>query len=263
LARGSISFAECSGKYGGYRRNNASYWLHFNQGFTSIGQAKSSKNKINKGRMRYLLVALLSAASHVLTPSSTLAGETPPMLPVAFERADPMWAAARKILSASAACVANQDTACVPKPVGLLLSGLEGAPRSYQLEAVNRWVNSRTYVPDASNWKRYDYWQNIAEFLARGGDCEDYAIAKYSILRALGVPAKDMRLLIVDDRRKREIHAVLAVDTGSGTQLLDNQSAEIVSADDMRHYIVRVAVNETQLWRMADLPLVSAAASRR
>jgi predicted transglutaminase-like cysteine proteinase len=185
------------------------------------------------------------------------------MIPVAFERSDPMWLAARKTLSQNVACVVALEAACTPKAVTLLLAGLQDATRSYQLEAVNRWVNSRKYVPDAANWNTYDYWENIAEFLARGGDCEDFAMTKYSLLRALGLPAEQMRLLVVDDRHKREIHAVLAVDAENGTVLLDNQNSEILYASEVPHYHPRVALNEKHLWRMADLPLVSAAASNK
>ncbi len=191
------------------------------------------------------------------------AADNTTMLPVAFERSDSMWLAARISILSSVACVTTDHDSCSSKAVTQLVTGLADATPKFKLEAVNRWVNSRSYVPDAANWKTFDYWANISEFLQRGGDCEDYAIAKYSLLRALGLPAEKMRLLIVDDRRKREIHAVLAIDTNNGTVLLDNQNGEILYASDVRHYVPRVAINEKHLWRMADMPLVRAPASQR
>jgi predicted transglutaminase-like cysteine proteinase len=201
-----------------------------------------------------LVTAIMSCAAAM---PATAAGDVA-MLPVAFERSDPMWLSARNTIAASVACVAAKQADCAPKAAAQLLDGLAD-----KLEAVNRWVNSRSYVPDAANWKTYDYWATIGEFLKNGGDCEDYAIAKYSLLRALGIPAEQMRLLIVDDRRKRELHAVLAVDTATGTLVLDNQNGEILPASEVRHYLPRVAINEKRLWRMEDMPLVSATASKR
>ncbi|WP_237707120.1 transglutaminase-like cysteine peptidase [Pseudoalteromonas sp. BSi20652] len=45
-------------------------------------------------------------------------------------------------------------------------------------------------------WKQNDYWTTPLETLGRGlGDCEDYAIAKYISLRALGVIDDKLRLI--------------------------------------------------------------------
>jgi len=56
-----------------------------------------------------------------------------------------------------------------------------------------------------------DLWSGaLATFSSGQGDCEDYAIAKYVILRAAGVPAEDLRIMLVRDLIAREAHAVLA-----------------------------------------------------
>ena len=49
------------------------------------------------------------------------------------------------------------------------------------------------------------------DFLTKGGDCEDYASAKYFMLRGLGFPAEDMRIVITYERKLRGYHAVLAI----------------------------------------------------
>ncbi len=185
------------------------------------------------------------------------------MLSVRFERADPMWITARGAITTSVNCITQRQAACVTPTMEMLLDELADAALPHQLDVVNRWFNRATYVSDATNWRTLDHWEPINEFLARGGDCEDFAIAKYAMLRALGVPAEQMRLLIVEDRRKRETHAVLAVETPTGTWLLDNQLADVTLVEDAKNYRIRVALNEKGLWRMNDLPLVSASASRR
>src|SRR5690606_38495179 len=62
------------------------------------------------------------------------------------------------------------------------------APALARLAMVNRAVNGAIrYKSDAGNWGVEDKWATPAEMaLAGTGDCEDYAIAKMWMLRALG-----------------------------------------------------------------------------
>ncbi|HFE37506.1 MAG TPA: transglutaminase, partial [Gammaproteobacteria bacterium] len=63
------------------------------------------------------------------------------------------------------------------------------------LNQVNQFINQARYVPDIRQWGEIDYWATPAEFLmSNAGDCEDYAIAKYYTLIAIGIPADKMRL---------------------------------------------------------------------
>jgi predicted transglutaminase-like cysteine proteinase len=43
------------------------------------------------------------------------------------------------------------------------------------------------------------------------GDCEDYAIVKYVVLRELGITADDPHLIVVQDKKRETGHAVVAV----------------------------------------------------
>jgi predicted transglutaminase-like cysteine proteinase len=55
-----------------------------------------------------------------------------------------------------------------------------------------------SYVDDRESLGVVDHWASPLESLARGqGDCEDYAIAKYFSLVALGVPMHKLRLVYV------------------------------------------------------------------
>ena len=58
-----------------------------------------------------------------------------------------------------------------------------------------------------------DTTDEVTDFFTRGGDCEDFAIAKYTALRALGVPEERLRVAIVHDDEKNLPHAILVVYT--------------------------------------------------
>jgi predicted transglutaminase-like cysteine proteinase len=68
-----------------------------------------------------------------------------------------------------------------------------------QLQAVNEFFNRRiAFKDDLEVWGQIDYWASPLESLDKGaGDCEDYAIAKYFGLLALGVPQHKLRLVYV------------------------------------------------------------------
>ena len=64
------------------------------------------------------------------------------------------------------------------------------------LVSINAMGNRIPYRDDAANWGVEDYWATPAEFVAKdAGDCEDYVIAKYYSLRALGVPGSALRFV--------------------------------------------------------------------
>ena len=55
-----------------------------------------------------------------------------------------------------------------------------------KLRLVNDFFNRIRYVSDLEHWGVEDFWATPAELLAsNGGDCEDYAIAKYFTLVAM------------------------------------------------------------------------------
>jgi predicted transglutaminase-like cysteine proteinase len=131
-----------------------------------------------------------------------------------------------------------------------MLSGLHGKPYGEQLDQVNRWANAHPYVIDALNWGVEDYWETPYEFMSVNGDCEDYAIAKYYSLRALGIPAEKLRVIIVQDFNLGGIiHAILgAYDKDGRMLILDNQSPTVIPALDIYHYRPIYGVNEEAWW---------------
>lgn len=80
-----------------------------------------------------------------------------------------------------------------------LFIGLHSAPELEQLQRINAFFNQNIhFVSDQDNWGTSDYWATPLESLGKGqGDCEDYSIAKYTFLRALGIPDERLKLTYV------------------------------------------------------------------
>ena len=131
---------------------------------------------------------------------------------------------------------------------GQMVTNLRGKPLPEQLQGVNDFLNQAPYVVDQLNYGIDDYWSSPGEFFSRFGDCEDYAIAKFLSLRALGVPAANLRVVVVQDLNLKVGHAILAVFLSAGTLILDNQIMPVVRAESVHHYLPLFSLNETGLW---------------
>jgi predicted transglutaminase-like cysteine proteinase len=117
------------------------------------------------------------------------------------------------------------------------------------LERVNDYGNAFPYTIDQINWGVEDYWETPYEFHTVSGDCEDYAITKYYTLRAMGIPADKMRIIIVQDfNLGGVIHAVLGVYNNGQLFLLDNQIKQVISARKVYHYKPVYGINEQGWW---------------
>lgn len=133
-------------------------------------------------------------------------------------------------------------------PDGVDIDAIPAGNSLARLQAVNRMVNRVRYVSDAENWGEKDHWATPAEFYARNGDCEDFAIAKYVALKALGFDPSKMRIVILVDEKLQKHHAVLMVDTAQGRMILDNQIAEVVPDWEVKHYRPIYSINEEAWW---------------
>lgn len=128
------------------------------------------------------------------------------------------------------------------------ISDLQGLPLKSMAAKVNSIMNEKPYILDNRNWGQSDYWATPIEFMAKGGDCEDFAIAKYTALRALGVPEERMRVVIVQDTYKNIPHAVLVVYTNDGAYILDNQNKSLVDGERAGRYKPIFSINRTAWW---------------
>src|SRR5262245_35980275 len=82
--------------------------------------------------------------------------------------------------------------------------------------------------------------------LASGaGDCEDFAILKYVALRELGVGVDDLKVVIVQDDKRRTERAILPVRSERKWLVLDNRTMAILNTEDARDYRPLFALNAT------------------
>lgn len=108
-------------------------------------------------------------------------------------------------------------------------------PTDEKLKIVNDAVNQLPWIADRSKYDVNDYWATPLETIATfGGDCEDMAIAKWMLLRMMGVPKENLRLSFVKIKKTGESHMVLAylekpdqLGKGQPVLILDNYVKEI------------------------------------
>ena len=115
---------------------------------------------------------------------------------------------------------------------------------------MNNWVNARIkFTEDRTEYGESDHWTNGADTIRRGrGDCEDYALAKMQLLRAIGFSANDMYLSIVKDLVRRADHAVLIVRSEGRFLVLDNNTNRLVDAYANQDYRPVFTYGATQSW---------------
>lgn len=109
-------------------------------------------------------------------------------------------------------------------------------PANEKIIAVNAFFNRIAQKADEVVWGKVDHWATPKELLTAGaGDCEDFAIAKYVTLVAMGIPPTQLTLAVarafLPRSRALERHMVLIYqDPESGTRwILDNLRAEILA----------------------------------
>lgn len=118
------------------------------------------------------------------------------------------------------------------------------------LGPVNGFFNRLPYITDEVHWGVADYWATPSEFLASdGGDCEDYAIAKYFTLKELGVPISRLRLVYARTWQSRGAHMVLAYYVAPGAEplIMDSLEGGIRPASDRPDLIPVYTFNDDDL----------------
>ncbi len=159
---------------------------------------------------------------------------------------------------AAESCFAADAAAapCAPPEWTDLVERLHGLPLRRQLEAVNDAINAHPYVSAVQNWGDPTHWETPFEFMRKNGQCQDYAIAKFLLLRELGVPNDRMRLVVLRDVHRQFDHAVLVVSVDGQELLLDNLIDGIVPASAPANYRAYYAINETGWWLYSPNPLL-------
>lgn len=144
-----------------------------------------------------------------------------------------------------------------------LLVRLQRDDDAARLDAVNGFFNRQVaFADDVQVWKQVDYWASPVETLSKGeGDCEDFAIAKYFALVALGVPVANLRLVYVRAMlaasalvpARPQAHMVLAyyADPSDDPMILDNLVPDIRRASRRPDLTPVFSFNSDGLWQGA------------
>lgn len=139
----------------------------------------------------------------------------------------------------------------------LLTEALDQAETA-QLQLVNQFFNRRIlFRDDTEVWGQTDHWASPLETLDKGqGDCEDYAIAKYFSLLAVGMPISKLRLVYVraqigGPNGALRAHMVLAYYAAPGAEplILDNLITELRPASRRPDLVPVFSFNSEGLWQ--------------
>lgn len=132
-----------------------------------------------------------------------------------------------------------------------LIQSNQGKPEAKKLRLVNDFFNLFEYRSDAKNVQRQDEWSTPVEFISKGGgDCEDFAIAKYFTLEALAVSTDKLRITYVKAIKFRVAHMVLTYyKTPDAMPLvLDNLIGQIKPANQRTDLLPVYSFNAKGLW---------------
>jgi len=120
-----------------------------------------------------------------------------------------------------------------------------------KLEKVNQFFNQMEFVEDIDHWGDKDYWATPIEFLGtQGGDCEDFTIAKYFTLKAMGIEEEKLNLTYVKALTYNVHHMVLTYFSTPVSEplVLDNLVTDINVSSQRKDLLPIYSFNGTGLW---------------
>ncbi|MDX8388463.1 MAG: transglutaminase-like cysteine peptidase [Ghiorsea sp.] len=132
-----------------------------------------------------------------------------------------------------------------------LIQDNQGQSEWRTINTVNEFFNELDFISDKKHWGRDDYWATPIELLStKGGDCEDFSIAKYFTLLELGVPDERLRITYVKALRLNQAHMVLTYyETPTSEPLvLDNIVKRIKTASQRPDLMPVYSFNGSNLW---------------
>jgi predicted transglutaminase-like cysteine proteinase len=119
------------------------------------------------------------------------------------------------------------------------------------LREVNRTLNAIRFVDDLTHWREEDYWATPAESVgSNGGDCEDFSIAKYFLLKELGIPIAKLRMTYVKATKLNQPHMVLAyyARPDADPLVLDNLEDTVRPASQRPDLVPVYSFNDEEVW---------------
>lgn len=150
---------------------------------------------------------------------------------------------------ATVPCSSAATERCEPTEWRRIVNDLRGLDLRARLDRVNAEINRYPYISSMRNWGESNHWETPFEFFSKSGQCQDYAIAKYLLLRAAGTPAEQLRLVVLRDMRLGLDHAVIVAYVDGVALLLDNQMPTVVPVETVHHYQPYYSINERGWWR--------------
>ena len=160
-----------------------------------------------------------------------------------------------------ALCEGDRD-GCV-SPAALKFLDIVDAARSREgrarLGEINRAINlAIRATSDLAQHGQIDVWSSpLATFERGGGDCEDYAIAKFVALRRTGIAPDDLRIVVLRDTIRGEDHAVAAARLDGRWLMLDNRRMAMVEDADFRNFRPTFVIGSHGVMRYTDSSLVA------
>jgi predicted transglutaminase-like cysteine proteinase len=128
-----------------------------------------------------------------------------------------------------------------------------------KIKRINAFFNDHIQIfdSDMNIWGQSDYWATPLESLGKNaGDCEDYSIAKYILLKELGIPIERLKLTYVRAQiggphsKVFQAHMVLSYypETSAEPLILDNLISDIRPASRRSDLSPIFSFNDDGLW---------------
>lgn len=150
----------------------------------------------------------------------------------------------------------GDDGAAILNAWQQMMASSESLGEQQKLEAVNRFFNRNIqWGDDRLLYKSKDFWATPLETLGiRAGDCEDFTIAKYTSLLALGLNPNKLRLIYVKAKLpstgRDQAHMVLGYYSKPSAipYILDNINPNILPASKRGDLKPVFSFNSEGLW---------------
>lgn len=137
-----------------------------------------------------------------------------------------------------------------------LMQSARTLPEMEKLQLVNAFFNKLPNVEDVEHWGAQEYWATPLELLAsNGGDCEDFALAKYFTLREIGVADERLRITYVNaylrESHQFQSHMILTYYPAPDAVplVLDNLVSAVKPATERTDLSPTYSFNATGLWK--------------
>ena len=228
-------------------------WLFLAAVFSVIlAAAWQSSARAEPAPVRVALAPVDAALDLIPSLDPAPFGLTQPALAAAPAQAmTTKWQAMQAVIAIeSRAIAACREIPALCSPAAARFAAIIDAARDEtgraRIGLINRAINLAIRpLRDSAQFGAADIWQSpLMTFATGAGDCEDYAIAKYVALRQAGVTVDDLKIVIVNDARRGEDHAVTAARIDGEWLILDNRKMLLLADTQVRDLKPLMALGE-------------------